>query len=388
VDNLTHTLFGYTLSRTSLERAGRGATAALLLASNAPDVDIVTALHGGRLAYLSAHRDVTHSLVAVLPLAAVTAALVYGWQRWRRRAGRRPPDAAARDASFVALFGLSVLGVLGHLLMDLCTSYGTRLLSPFSQTWFAFDFLPIIDIYLWAILLGGALACSMRPARRRRIATAVLVLTAGWYGLRATAHQAARDQAMADAAAQGIVACTPSGTAARTPWLDLASWPGTAAPKVEPPPVRAAASSASPSSPCLVQTAALPMFLSPFEWRIVRRFSDAYELTDLNVLDDWLPAGRGAPPVARQNLRFPDRHDAAVAEAAAASPAHVLLAFARFPAARVLTSGDRTFVSWIDVRFAGGITSLDARRPADDTFRATVELDANGRIVSSRLGGN
>ncbi|MDE3155929.1 MAG: metal-dependent hydrolase [Acidobacteriota bacterium] len=385
MDNLTHTLFGFTLSRTSLERAGRGTTAALLLASNAPDLDIVEVLHGGRLAYLAGHRDITHGLAAVVPLAAITATAVWGWQRWQQRRRRGSPAQAPRpgarpDASFLALLGVSVIGVLGHVLMDLCTSYGTRLLSPFHQTWYAFDFLPIIDIYLWAILLAATLACALRPAQRRRIATTALALTAGWYGLRATAHQAARNEAIAQETAQGLVACTPAARGP-APWLDLVSWPGRAAPKLDAP----ATSGAAPSS-CVVQTAALPTFLSPFEWRIVQRFPDAYALTDINVLDDWLPAA--ADGGIRQSLRYPDSHAPAVREAAAAPPARILLDFARFPAARVFTTGGRTEVSWIDVRFAGGITSLTARRPADDTFRATVVVDPAGRVLNSRLGGD
>jgi len=43
MDNLTHTLFGLTLARTPLGRAGRGTTAALILASSAPDIDIIAA---------------------------------------------------------------------------------------------------------------------------------------------------------------------------------------------------------------------------------------------------------------------------------------------------------------------------------------------------------
>ena len=49
MDNLTHTLFALTLARTPLARAGRGTAAALVLASNAPDIDIV-ATHRGRAA--------------------------------------------------------------------------------------------------------------------------------------------------------------------------------------------------------------------------------------------------------------------------------------------------------------------------------------------------
>ena len=46
MDNLTHSLFGATLARTPLARAGRGTTAALLIASNAPDIDIVATAGG------------------------------------------------------------------------------------------------------------------------------------------------------------------------------------------------------------------------------------------------------------------------------------------------------------------------------------------------------
>ena len=41
MDNLTHSLFGLTLAQTPLRRVGPGATLTLVLASNAPDSDIV-----------------------------------------------------------------------------------------------------------------------------------------------------------------------------------------------------------------------------------------------------------------------------------------------------------------------------------------------------------
>ncbi|MBM3770125.1 MAG: hypothetical protein FJW27_02340 [Acidimicrobiia bacterium] len=46
MDNVTHTLFGATLGRAVFHRAGRGVTVALVLASNAPDADIVMAARG------------------------------------------------------------------------------------------------------------------------------------------------------------------------------------------------------------------------------------------------------------------------------------------------------------------------------------------------------
>ncbi len=88
LDNVTHTLFGATLGRAAFPRAGRGTTAALLLASNAPDIDIVTTA-GGTLNYLAWHRGPTHGPLGVLGLGAVTAILVWMWQRSFDRSTRR-----------------------------------------------------------------------------------------------------------------------------------------------------------------------------------------------------------------------------------------------------------------------------------------------------------
>src|SRR5438067_2879918 len=91
MDNLTHTLFGLTLARTPLGRAGRGTTAALVLASNAPDIDIVTTA-GGVLGYLRWHRGPTHGPLGVVGLGLVTAGLVWVGRRFldRRRARASP----------------------------------------------------------------------------------------------------------------------------------------------------------------------------------------------------------------------------------------------------------------------------------------------------------
>src|ERR1700681_3753102 len=77
MDNVTHTLFALTLARTPLGRGGRGTTAALVFASNAPDIDIVTAL-GGSAHYLEWHPGPPQGPLGVVGLGLITAALVWG----------------------------------------------------------------------------------------------------------------------------------------------------------------------------------------------------------------------------------------------------------------------------------------------------------------------
>ena len=87
------------------------------------------------------------------------------------------------------LVAVSIVGVLLHVLMDLPTSYGTRLLSPFNWHWFAADWMPIVDIYLLVALVA---VCSAGRRRQRRAkAAVVLLLMAANYGVRGVAHHEA-----------------------------------------------------------------------------------------------------------------------------------------------------------------------------------------------------
>src|SRR5262249_36046117 len=149
LDNVTHTLFGATLARTPLARAGRGTTAALLLASNAPDIDILAAA-GGTIKYLQWHRGPTHGPLGVVALSVITATLVWLGRRIYHARRSAPPGPAAadegtrHDASFAMLVAVSTIGIVFHIIMDVPTSYGTRLLSPFSWRWYAVDWMPIV----------------------------------------------------------------------------------------------------------------------------------------------------------------------------------------------------------------------------------------------------
>jgi inner membrane protein len=194
LDNVTHSLIALTVARTPLARAGRGTTAALVLASNAPDIDIVT-LAGGSASYLHWHRGPTHGPLGVVALAVVVAALVVAgrrlYGRWRSPDRTAAPTADERDASFPMLAAVSLVGTVLHVAMDLPTSYGTRLLSPFSWRWFAVDLMPIVDVYLLAAIVAGLAFGRQSVAARQRNAAIVLMLMAANYTLRAVEHSQA-----------------------------------------------------------------------------------------------------------------------------------------------------------------------------------------------------
>src|SRR5438876_301320 len=98
MDNVTHTLFAATLARTPLSRAGRGTTAALILASNAPDIDIV-ATAGGAANYLTWHRGLTHGPLGVVGLGVVSAAIVWTGRRvYDQRRARHGADSTGPTA--------------------------------------------------------------------------------------------------------------------------------------------------------------------------------------------------------------------------------------------------------------------------------------------------
>ncbi len=189
MDNVTHTLSALVLARAGLERLGPGTTAALVAASNAPDLDIVTSIHG-TAAYLAYHRGFTHS-VAGGALIALGIALVV----------RLLVEGSSLRRLLLACFGGTAL----HIVMDLWTSYGTRALLPFDSLWYAWDLVFIVDPWILATL-ALALFGFGRPAGWRRPAAAVaIVLITAYVLARAGLHHRALEMARSRLATEPVV---------------------------------------------------------------------------------------------------------------------------------------------------------------------------------------
>jgi inner membrane protein len=158
VDPLTHLATGVICSQLLPAPSRWWAAAAGAIFALVPDVDYFC-IFWDRLAFIRYHRGFTHSLVA-LPLFALAGALLgrfLGGPRWFKP---------------LLILGLAVLA--SHLLLDLVTSYGTQLLSPFSRRRLALDWIFIIDPHFTALLLAGAIAALVFPLWGPRIGAGFL----------------------------------------------------------------------------------------------------------------------------------------------------------------------------------------------------------------------
>jgi len=258
------------VARAGLNRWCPRAAWLLVLASNLPDADVVTAI-GGSLTYLDHHRGITHGLAMAPLVGAVAAGIV-------RLFGPLPMLRATVVAT---------IGVVLHLLMDWTNTYGIRMLLPFSSEWLRLDITNVVDVWIWALLLFGigapflsGLVSSEIGARRgsgRGLAIAVLVLLLGYEVWRFTLHE------------QAVAA------------VNAHIYEGGAPRRVE----------------------AYPDFLNPWSWVTVAETPDAVTLQRISLLEPYDPRGG--------SVLYPPRNERAIAAARGTDTLRRYLQFNRNP---------------------------------------------------------
>lgn len=161
MDNLTHSLVGALIGQAGLKKKTGLAMPALIIGANIPDIDATCTIYG--LESLAMRRGLTHGPIAWVLLPLALAAILWGWDRWQARRGKRPESRA--PVHFGWLYALGLIGCLTHPALDWMNNYGVRLLEPFSHQWFYGDTLFIIDLWMW-IGLGFATWFSLRREKR------------------------------------------------------------------------------------------------------------------------------------------------------------------------------------------------------------------------------
>src|SRR5215471_7911337 len=168
--NSTHTLVGFAIARTGIDKWAPYATATAVIAANLPDIDIVVA-PAGTAAYIDLHRGITHALIGIPILALLLAASIYPF-----------------SGKFWKTFSVAILAMATHPLLDYANSYGMRPLIPFNGTWYYGDILFIFDPWIDAALLLGILAGRLTSKVRRLAAYASLGFVLVYIGARMELH--------------------------------------------------------------------------------------------------------------------------------------------------------------------------------------------------------
>ena len=198
MEPITHFLLGANLGRAGLNRKTALATATLTLAAEAPDLDVFGRLHGVAFGFAH-HRGFTHSFLGSFLVAGVVVGFMY--LIWRLRGRRtRDPNLPPR---WGLLFAYAYLAGLTHLLLDFTNNYGVRPFWPFSERWYSWDIVFIVEPVLLVFLILGLIVPGLfsliheeigvrrkGPAGRLAATLALIGVVATW-GVRDYEHRRA-----------------------------------------------------------------------------------------------------------------------------------------------------------------------------------------------------
>jgi len=154
MDTITHGIAGALLAKAVFNGSDvfppepvnkrRIITWALTLGAIFPDSDVLRDfVSRNSMLMISWHRSITHSLLCLPIWTVLLAALTLAICRWRKWG----------SPSYLALCGLWAVGILSHILLDLVTTFGTMVWSPYKWSRPAWDILFIVDFSFTAILL-------------------------------------------------------------------------------------------------------------------------------------------------------------------------------------------------------------------------------------------
>ena len=332
MDVVTQALASVTLSRAVFARTTRLATPILLATALAPDLDLLSSFAGAD-AYLRFHCTLLHSLLGAVILATAVAALAcFADHRLLR-------STPAEPLGFARAFGICLIGVAFHDVLDLVNSGGVQLFWPFHSKWYAWNLTANLDPWILAVLVAGLLLHSLfnlvseeiggqkkKQPGRKLWAIAALGIVALYIVARGVLHARAVDLLVS----RSYLGAIP------------------------------------------IAAGAFPTSISPFEWRGVVGTDNA--LIELEV-----PLGPGANFDSEGGvIHYKPDPTPALSAAQKSAAATRFLAYAKFPLAALQPGLDGTDFEFRDLRFPASSAS-------DDNLVALVVVDRDLHIVREEI---
>ncbi len=169
MDSLTHTVLGACLGEVIAGRKiGKKAMLWGALASNLPDIDVITNIWMTHADSLLAHRGFTHSILFIF----LASPLLAWWFR------KKNISSGMNYRSWLILWGS---GILIHNFIDALTAYGTGWFEPFDHYRVSFNLLFVADPFYTIALLISCLALLIlrrtNPHRLKWANAALLIST-------------------------------------------------------------------------------------------------------------------------------------------------------------------------------------------------------------------
>jgi inner membrane protein len=400
MEPVTHLLTGACLSRTGLNRRAAYATLTMVVSAEFPDIDTVWSLRGPVEGFQH-HRGITHTFLGLPFEAALIVGCVYGWHRWRvRRAakpvGNRPVDPprivkplTAAPVRWGVLYGLALVALLSHLLLDYTNNYGLRPFFPFNGRWYAASIVFIFDPFIFVLMLGALTApwifglvssevgAKKQPFRARGWAIVALLGVLGWWALREVEHGHAVQLAMAQTLTAPV---TPSPAAPDNegPGSGSDTSVGENVAPVE----------VTPSYLLAQRVLASPAPLNPFDWSAVTDYGPLYQLSEIDVRTSAIATG---------GTTYPKPHQSQPILAAEGSKlGRLYLDWSPMPILDVTEPDSQlageggvgadaaaNVVTFRDPRFMGGWM----REAGRSALTGTVSLNAAGQVVREAMDG-
>ena len=343
MDPFTHVLTGACLARAGFNRKAAYATAAMVVAADLPDIDVVWSI-GGPLAAFQHHRGWTHTFLGIPFLAAAVVGATWLWHRWRSRADKQP----ATPVHWTWLFVFSLIALLSHLLLDWTNNYGLRPFFPFNTRWYSGSFVFIFEPVMFALLLMAF------------IAPALFGLIGSEVGAR---RERFRGRGWAIAALLGIAV--------------LWSWRA-----VEQHKALQLVANGDLGGAEVLRLSANPLPINPFKWHLVVETPQAYQLADVDTL-------RGTVTITPGDILYKPPTTPATLAAKQSWLGEVYLDWSQLPLVEEAPrSSDPdasalTTVTFRDLRFMYDVAFLKGRQNAP--LSGAVTLDANHRVVEMKL---
>jgi inner membrane protein len=326
------------MGRAGLNRKTALATVTVTLAAEAPDLDVLGEIKG-RVFGFAHHRGFTHSFLGIALISAVVVGFVY--VIWRLR-GRKVKDPNL-PPRWGLLFAFAYLAGLSHILLDYTNDYGVRPFWPFSERWYSWDIVFIVEPIILILLVGGLVlpvffsfidrevgVRRKQPAGRWGATLALLGVVALW-GVRDYEHRRAVNA------------------------LEARTYEG-----------------ANP-----IRASAFPLWWSPFRWVGVVETPNFYATM---MVDSTAPE---VDPDGEMQILYKPEETPVTLAAKRSYLGRVYLDWAQYPITETepLASGEQGYiVRFKDLRFQ------QPGRPSRSVLSASVELDRNLNVVGEYFG--